>query len=1010
VALKVPRLEALLCDEARRRFLTEARAAALLDHPNIVPIREAGEAGPLWYIASAYCEGPTLAEWLAGRREPVPPAEAAALVATLADAVEHMHARGILHRDLKPGNILMASGGCEPPDRAASGGSHPALASCAPKITDFGLAKVRDEAGDSTRTGVGFGTPAYMAPEQATGAKSVGATADVYALGAILYELLAGRPPLTGATPAETFRLVVGEEPPPLRRFRRGVSRDLEAICLKCLQKEPARRYATAAALAGDLRRYLACRPTQARPTGLGRRLVKGAWRRPMTAAFFGLLAVALAAAAAATWTYLDQLSDSESAQSERARHAAIAEKQRQLTRALEYGSGMADLGRQWTSLTYEDRRQRLERLRPGSGEPDPRGFEWFYLWEAVSRPQLQELRGAERGIYALSFSPDGQRLAGLARGEVDVWDVRGGRPPQRLRERSELARGAALRFCPDALRFCPDGGRLVAAPADGAVATIKVWDVTAGRAEKWPETGAHEPAAVSPDGQSVALAGKHPEQLLVQVWDVVSGRDQVVWRRRTGQKSGNVTGLAFSPAGRRLAVAYFVGNEFTVDLVELPGGKVLPTTPGNHYTYIRALAFSPDGLTLAAGAGDSARLCDTATGRQKGSMVVGPGIVSALAFSPDGRTLAAGWQPNGAAWGEACSVSLWDAATVRRMPRELRTGCGVNALSFSPDGRALAVGCFDERVRLWDMGAPTDVLALPEGPSREAWSVAFAPDGQTLAVGYDDEYGGDRHTLQLWDLRNRRVRATLTGHASMVYAVTYTPDGRTVVSAGYDHTVRLWDATTGKLRQTLSGHTDGVLCLARSPDGRTLATGGRDKTVRLWDLATGKQQLPLTGHTHEVSRVAFCPDGRTVASSSPDGTVWVRDVATGVTVWRRPGTAPLTALAYAPDGRTLATGDRTGVIRLWDPATGVERRRLEGHAGEVNALVYSPDGKTLASGGADRTVRLWQAQTGRALLTWDDLAEYPHGLAFSPDGSALAAALHDGTIRVWQAPRKGGE
>jgi WD40 repeat protein len=994
VALKVPRPEVLLDPQMRQRFLREAHTVAGLDHPNLVPVYEAGEEGLTCYIASAYCPGKSLADWLGEQTAPMDARQAARLVAQTAEAVQYMHSRGVLHRDLKPANVLL------------TGEGH--TAELCPRITDFGLAKQTRAGTDPamTETGAILGTPAYMAPEQAAGrTRDVSTATDVYALGVILYECLTGRPPFSGTDKGLVLQRVLQEEPVSPRRLRPGLARDLETICLKCLQKDPAQRYGSAGELAADLNAWLEGRPLLARR----HRLWEQAWlwcrRRPMTAAFFGLLVVALTAAGAAAWIHLRHLRDYESSQSAGARQAALAEERLGFNRALKYGSDMTDLGRHWTSLPRDDRRRRLDLLRPGPGEPDLRGFEWFYLRQAASRPQLQEFRAAERCVAAVAFSPDGRKLAALVRGGIEIWDVLGSRSLQRLQEKSEATRAAWLRFCPDALRFCPDGQRLISVRAhDDAGAPIKVWDIAADRAlAEWPGTGTRAPAAVSPDGQSVALGGVPPEHGTVYLWVVQSGRHRVVWRRPAQGQRGGVTSVALSPAGRLLAVAYFWGEEYKIDLLELPRGEVRATTLGNHYTFIRTLAFSPDGATLASGALEYARLWDTATGRQKEPLLVGPGIVSALAFSPDNRTLAAGWQPNGAGLGEACSVSLWDVASSRRLPRELRTGCGVNALAFSPDGQSLAVGCFDDRVRLWDTGVSSDVLVVPESSPREAWSVAFSPDGQSLAVGYDDEQGGDRRTLQLWDVQTRRVRATLPGHASMVYAVTYTPDGRTVISAGHDHTVRLWEAATGQPRQTLSGHTDRVRCLACSPDGRTLATGGRDRTVRLWDLTTGNERLTLAGHTGNVHRVVFSPVGVTVASAADDGTVRVWDTATGATARLLPGTVTLNALAYAPDGRTLATADKTGLIRLWDPVTGVERARLQGHASDVPALVYSPDGKTLASGGADRTVRLWQAVTGQALLTLDGLPEYPHGLAFSRDGRTLAAALHDGTVKLWR-------
>ncbi|HKB02639.1 MAG TPA: protein kinase [Gemmataceae bacterium] len=290
VALKVPRAEALVTPELSGRFRHEALAAARLDHPNIVPVYEAGEAGPVSYIASTYCSGPTLAAWLKERVGPVPAREAAALIAALANAVQHAHSRGVLHRDLKPSNVLL-----EP----VPGGP-----GYVPRITDFGLAKLFGASADPecrTLTGVALGTPGYMAPEQVSGkVKEVTTAADVYALGAILYELLTGRPPFQGATPLETMEQVRSLDPVPARRLRPDVPRDVENICAKCLQKDPGRRYAGAHALADDLQRFLDGEPVFARPVSAWERGWKWARRRPVAATLVGVSALAVAGAIAA--------------------------------------------------------------------------------------------------------------------------------------------------------------------------------------------------------------------------------------------------------------------------------------------------------------------------------------------------------------------------------------------------------------------------------------------------------------------------------------------------------------------------------------------------------------------------------------------------------------------------------------------------------------------------------------------------------------------------------------
>ena len=280
VALKVPRPELIASPEVRRRFLREARAAAGLDHPNIVPVLDAGPLGPVCYIASAYCPGPTLAQWLTEQPGPVPPKQAARLVADLADAVRHAHERGVLHRDIKPSNVILSSGRSGAAADSRDG-------SPTPRLTDFGLAKLAEETTDETRTFAVLGSPPYMAPEQAAGRNAeVGPATDVHALGAILYEILVGRPPFVGEDRSETLRQVIEAEPIAPRTLRPRLPRDLEIITLTCLAKDPARRYGSAAALREDLGRFLDGEPIRRdrlrSPDGPGRESADTRpWPRP---------------------------------------------------------------------------------------------------------------------------------------------------------------------------------------------------------------------------------------------------------------------------------------------------------------------------------------------------------------------------------------------------------------------------------------------------------------------------------------------------------------------------------------------------------------------------------------------------------------------------------------------------------------------------------------------------------------------------------------------------------
>jgi hypothetical protein len=290
VALKVPRPDVLLTPELRQRFVREGRATAALDHPNVVPVHEAGEIGTLCYLVSAYCPGQTLAAWLKERDRAGPrpvPSREAALVEVLAEAVAHAHSRGVLHRDLKPSNVLLEDTG--------------EGKQLVPRVTDFGLAKLlaAEETGEGTHTGTVMGTPCYMAPEQAVGG-GVGPATDVWALGVILYELLTGRAPFQGATTLETLERVRSQDPPSPRALNPRLDRRLEAICLKCLEKAPARRYASAQALADDLASWQVGGPITARPQSwLGRALRRPAVRN-IAAALLAALGLVLA-----TWAFL---------------------------------------------------------------------------------------------------------------------------------------------------------------------------------------------------------------------------------------------------------------------------------------------------------------------------------------------------------------------------------------------------------------------------------------------------------------------------------------------------------------------------------------------------------------------------------------------------------------------------------------------------------------------------------------------------------------------------------
>ncbi|MFD7258335.1 helix-turn-helix domain-containing protein [Streptomyces sp. NPDC059874] len=454
----------------------------------------------------------------------------------------------------------------------------------------------------------------------------------------------------------------------------------------------------------------------------------------------------------------------------------------------------------------------------------------------------------------------------------------------------------------------------------------------------------------------------------------------------RLGGNGGPVNAVAFAPDGKTLASG---GNDGKVRLRRTAEHRTLAafTMPGR----VRAMAFSPDGRTLAAASTDGpAQLWDIAGRRPKALLPASTAGARAVAFAPDGRTLAIA-DPDG-------TIRLWEAAGgpagEQHAVAELAGHTGrVNALAYAPDGRTLVSAGADRTVRLWDpVGArPLAVLA---GHTDEVLGAAFAPDGRSVASG-----GVDR-TVRLWDVAGRRTTATLTGNSDDVNGVAYTPDGTMVVSAGGDGATRLWDVGSGRLAATLAGHTDYVLGVAVDAAGAVLATAGFDQSVVLWDLRGAVlAPRPFT----EIWHAAYSPDGKLLATAEADRAVRLWDVAGRRVLATFEGHGETVfSVAFSPDGRTLASAGSDGTIRLWDVAARGLSATLAGHVGTVFSVAFSPDGRTLASAGSDGTIRLWDTAGHRRSAVLTGHTDFANDVVFSPDGRTLASAGDDLTVRLW--------
>ena len=959
--------------EAAARFLAEAEAVAQLQHSNIVQIFHIDEHAGFPYFEMEFVGGGSLAARLDGT--PRPPREAARLVETLACAMAEAHRQGIVHRDLKPGNILLTPEGT-------------------PKVADFGLAKLLNADSGLTRTDSVLGSPSYMAPEQAGGrTKEVGPAADVYALGAILYELLTGRPPFRGATVLETLEQVRTVEPVPPSRLVPRLPRDIETIGLKCLQKDPARRYESAAVLTEDLRRFQAGEPIVARPVGSAERAWRWCRRNPMLASLTAAVATLLVAVAASALVAALQ-------------YRLVASKEARLRNAAEDLARVETRAKQEleTSLYYHSialAHRELSRDNLGRAvellEACPQGlrhWEWYYLERLCHLDPVTFPDKAE--VNSVAFSPDGERLASAGGdGTVTVRNSRTGAVLQTLRANTDGVYSVA---------FHPGGHHLAAACADREV---KVWDLaTAEVVFTCPgfsgvSYGKAYVVAFSPDGRCLATGLEGA----VNLWD---WRNRQLLHKLPGHVKNMGINLAFSPDGRHLTSASWSGD---VMIWGAETGQHLRTRSG-HRQAVSALAFSPDGRRLVSACFDRhLSLWDVATGERLYSRRGHDGLVLGVAYSPDGLRLAS--------VGEDKTVRVWEAANGREVLglREHTDMC--QSVAFSPDGRRIASAGRDATIRLWD-ASPLQANEGQDGftfnqQAGEVWTMAINPGGQWIASAGLASPGHLAAPVKVWDVRSGLVGTEFNGHTGVVFSVAWHPDGRRVASTGWNAAqtmlvLKVWDAQTGREVFERSPGRETFAVAFSPPDGRHLVTGGASRAVQVWDAQTGREVGTLGAHDRVIRGLAFSPDGRHLASASADGIVKLWDATrlgekqeARCTLRAR---APQVAfnMAFTPDGRRLAAGGEKNTVKIWDVETGRELQTLRGHSGDVWATAFSPDPESrwVASAGEDSTVKVWDSHTGTLLRNFRGHTGLVTSLAFNPDGRLLVSGSRDGTVRVW--------
>lgn len=932
------------------RFRTEASAAAVLQHPNIVSVHEVGFHQGQHYFSMDYVEGQNLAQFVG--QQPLPPLRAARYLKQIAEAIHFAHGKGILHRDLKPSNILI-----DTQDQ--------------PRVTDFGLAKKLDGESSLTLTGQILGSPSFMPPEQAGGISGkVGRASDVYALGGILYYLLVARAPFHGETLEATLHQVLNKDPLSPRLLNSSVPLDLETICLKCLQKEPGRRYATAQDLADELGRFLRQEPIHARPVGHVEKVWRWARRHPAVASLSAatlmlLLAVAIGAPIAAA-----RIADGR---------AQARSKAKELEENL-YFNRIALAHREVEANKPAHALTLLELC------PEPlRGWEWNYLHRQCHLPPATPVKASGR---IQSFALNGNSIAVIAGNDLQLWELGPSGTPE-FRTTLESAPRPILPAAPDSVAFSPDGNYLASISTNH---TIKLWEISQYKLLKTLRGPTNFITGIlfHPNGKE--LAGTTYENT-IWVWDLATGRELEVLKQR--EDGGRANRLAYSPDGHLLAAGSYgqgiirVWNTTTRKPVFDLAGHLGPTG---------SLAFSPDSRMLASASSDdpAIRLWDMTTGLSAGTLD-GLTVPTLVVFHPSGSRLIASSTDH--------EIKLWDVAGHREVIG-LSGQTDVPMAAFTGDGSQIVSADTDGTLRVLDASPWTKASGATSmtltGHVGTISALAFGRDGSRLYSACL------RGSGMAWDWRHRSV----VGHMEALFDVAVSSDGKFVVTSGGNLNngtlhVKILDSNSLKEVFSVSAESE-LFSAALSLSNDLLAVGTAKGELRIWDWRKSHDPIVLSDGSDSVTYVRFSPDGRQLAYLDYLGSVRVRPSAalseaskkqtllTGIVGrdWPR--------MSFSPDGKTIATGNGSHDLVVLDAASGALQHRLSGHGGVVHAVAFSPNGRWLATGGADSTVRLWEAQTGKLVGTFAEHHGTVFALAFSPDSRNLASGGQDHTIKIW--------